>query len=107
MTGERLALCGLSDNTTTAPGGGKVKLLVDPGSGPRGCAAYWPTQPGPHRIVQVAGRETKEFPFLVLPSASFKALQARELGEATVRWAAEQNAPAIRAAVDRSGPAWP
>lgn len=106
--GERMPVCGLSGiATVTAPDGAKVELHIEPRSGPRGCAAYWPSSPGAHRIVQAAGQGTEEFSFLVLPTTALQASKQRELGEATTSWAAEKKAAGASAALDRRGPAWP
>jgi hypothetical protein len=106
--GERIAVCGLAGTATViAPSGSKVSLVTDPRSGPRRCAAYWPSTPGPHTITEGAGPGTRAFSFLVLPKGALQASTKRELGEATRRWAAEQDAPAARAALERRGPAWP
>jgi hypothetical protein len=48
-----------------------------------------------------------EFAFYVFPKAALQALKAREIGEATSMWAAAQNTPAARSAVEQRGPAWP
>jgi hypothetical protein len=108
QAGERIAICGLDASARViAPDQKEVPLAIDPAAGAQGCAAYWPPQPGVHTIVQTAGDSQQSFAFLVLPETAIGPIRARETGEATVRWAAQQDAPAARAAPERRGPAWP
>lgn len=107
-SGQRLAICGLAGvPTVKAPDAGTVTLAIDPLAGPRGCAAYWPTEPGVHTIVQPGEDGAQTFAFLVLPQTALPAIRARETGEATALWAAAQSAPTTRADPQRRGPAWP
>ncbi len=108
QVGERTAICGLGEGARVAgPDKSVVTLAVDPAAGARGCAAYWPSAPGVHTIVQPGGDGDQIFAFLVLPEAVLKAITARETGEATALWASQQNAPDARRLVERRGPAWP
>jgi hypothetical protein len=108
QTGQRMAICGLAGSARViGPDKAEVALAIDPAAGARGCAAYWPSQPGVHTIMQPGQGGDQSFDFLVLPEAAFKTIAARETGEATARWAAQQNTPTAREAPERRGPAWP
>jgi hypothetical protein len=108
LAGERMAICEIDATARViASDTTEVALAVDPAAGARGCAAYWPSQPGVHTIVQTAGDSQQTFAFLVLPETALGPITARETGEATARWAQQQDAPAARAAPERRGPAWP
>jgi hypothetical protein len=108
QAGERIAICGLAASARAiGPDKAEVALAIDPAAGARGCAAYWPTEPGVHTIMQPGRDGEQSFGFLVLPDAALKAIAAKETGAATVRWAAQQNAPDAREAPERRGPAWP
>ena len=105
--GERMAICGLSTNALAiAPDKTEIALPIDPDAGARECAAYWPSGPGVHTVVQAGSDGLQAFAFLVMPEAAFKTIMARQTGEATERWAAQQNAPTSRKAPVRRGPAW-
>lgn len=106
--GERLAICGIAASALmVTPDTSEVALAIDPDAGARGCAAYWPSEPGVHTIMQSGRNGRQSFAFLVMPEAAFKSLTAMHTGEATARWAAEQNASSARDAPMRRGPAWP
>ncbi|CAD0302773.1 hypothetical protein [Xanthomonas hortorum] len=48
---QRMSLCGLAaDAHVTGPTGPAQPLLIDPNSGAKVCAAYWPTIAGWHRL---------------------------------------------------------
>ena len=89
------------------PDAAETTLVLDPLTGTRGCAAYWPADAGIYRIVQPGPDGLKEFAFTVLPEAALAASHARAVGEATVRWVAEQSAASARGLPDRRGAAWP
>ena len=108
QVGKRIAICGLASSARgIAPDGAVVALAIDPAAGPNGCAAYWPSAVGVHRIMQPNRDGQQEFAFVVLPEDALAASWARETGEATSRWAAAQNAPTARDVPDRRGAAWP
>ena len=49
--GERLSLCGVRDGAAIeAPDGTSTPLLLDPASGDRRCAGFWPAGAGWHRL---------------------------------------------------------
>ena len=59
--GERVALCGLADGASLrSPDDATIALRLDPATGPRACAAAWPTQPGWHTLVD--GERRVAFP---------------------------------------------
>jgi hypothetical protein len=49
--GERVALCGIAqDARVVGPDGAALALRIDPATGTRACAAYWPKAAGWHRL---------------------------------------------------------
>lgn len=108
QVGERVAICGIATSARgIAPDGTETALTIDPAGGAKGCAAYWPSDAGAHRIVQPGRDGQQEFAFVVLPKNALAASRARETGEATARWAAAQNFPTAHDVPDRRGAAWP
>lgn len=103
--GQLASLCSIAPSTTVlAPDGSTTRLVIDPASGSRRCAAYWPRLPGWHRL-QVG---TSQASFAVLPADAALAWQAQRRFEATTALAAQ--APPRSAAqgnVSRRGAAWP
>ncbi|NCP13859.1 MAG: carboxypeptidase regulatory-like domain-containing protein [Sphingomonadales bacterium] len=105
---ERMAICRIGQTARViGPDAAETTLVLDPLTGTRGCAAYWPADAGIYRIVQPGPDGLKEFAFTVLPEAALAASHARAVGEATVRWVAEQSAASARGLPDRRGAAWP
>ena len=106
--GESTTLCGLAnDPAVVAPDGTRTHLAIDPATGGRRCAAYWPQAGGWHHVVGAEGR----YPFHVLaadaaPTLRLAALQrqTRSLSGATP--AATSAAQATRPASSRLGPWW-
>lgn len=106
--GERAAICGIAANARViAPDKNETALAIDPAAGARGCAAYWPSAPGVHRIVQAERGGEQALAFVVLPEAALTSIRAGQTGEATARWAAEQAATAARNLPERRSPGWP
>ncbi|HSJ78539.1 MAG TPA: carboxypeptidase regulatory-like domain-containing protein, partial [Erythrobacter sp.] len=94
--GERIAICGIAGSARVmAPDKSEVALAIDPDAGVRGCAAYWPSDPGIHTIAQEGRDGQQAFEFPVLPEAALPSIRAREIGEATVQWAAWQDVSAV------------
>ncbi|KGQ19357.1 hypothetical protein LF41_3007 [Lysobacter dokdonensis DS-58] len=84
--GERIALCGLSrDAVVAAPHGTKTPLLIDPTTGDRACAAYWPREAGWHTATRARGVQY----FHVVAADATPGLHANRLREATQRLVAE------------------
>lgn len=104
---QRMTLCGLSAGTrVTAPDGRELPLLIDPASGARRCAAYWPRLPGWHRLRQ----GERVWPFTVRRSDEAPGLHASALRERTLALAAQPASPSNPVAADatsRRGPSWP
>src|SRR5690606_405318 len=62
--GQRALLCGVDEAAAViAPDGSRTALAIDPSSGVRRCAAFWPRIPGWHRL-QARSTQTA---FAVLP----------------------------------------
>jgi hypothetical protein len=56
--GERVVLCGLASGASVeAPDGSRITLRIDPATGARHCAGYWPAQAGWNRLQSAAARE--------------------------------------------------
>lgn len=85
--GTRTVFCELGDAArVVAPGQTtSLQLAVDPRSGARRCAAYWPATPGWHRLLDVQG----ERPFLVRGNDEDKALRAALVQSATAALSAK------------------
>jgi hypothetical protein len=108
LVGQQMAVCGVSGSAkVTGPDAKAVPLVIDPAAGARGCAGYWPLTAGVHKIMQPGRDGVQEFSFFVFPEAALAVPMARAMGEATAQWAAAQDTPAARNAVERSGPRWP
>jgi hypothetical protein len=103
-----LAICGIAAGARIIPPDTtEIALAIDPDAGARGCAAYWPAEPGVHTVVQPGRDGRQTFAFLVMPEGAFKTIAERQIGEATAVWAAEQSAAITRDTPERRGPAWP
>lgn len=108
QVGERTAICGIGASArVTGPDAAEVALAIDPAAGAKGCAAFWPSEPGVHRLVQAGRGGQESFAFLVTPEAAVRTITASRTGDATARWAAQQNTPSVREAPERRGTAWP
>ena len=102
--GERTSLCGLDRGAVVlAPGGETVPLIVDPATGTRRCAAFWPRNSGWHVLRQ----GDAQLPFAVLPADAGAALRAQHRRDATLALAAQRVAAPAREIASRRGPAWP
>lgn len=103
--GQRAVLCGVADTATMlTPDGGRIPLAIDPATGARRCAGFWPRIPGWHQLQQRGTRTA----FAVLPADAGLAWQAQRRFDATVALAAESPAmQASRATVTQRGASWP
>ncbi|MEL1263524.1 carboxypeptidase regulatory-like domain-containing protein [Pseudoxanthomonas putridarboris] len=104
---QRVSLCGVpAEARVVAPDGHATRLLPDPATGSDRCAAYWPRQPGWHRLEWGdAG-----WPFHVRAQDEAPGLRAAALRERTLRLVGEAKAASPdRAQVEAGprGPAWP
>lgn len=100
---QRLVVCGVPAGASMlAPDGERSDLLVDPGSGSRRCAAYWPRRPGWHRVEGA----TAPLEVLVRGVGELPGVRAQDLRDQTLRLAT----PATDAAQARDsapGRRWP
>lgn len=80
--GARIALCRIvGGGTVLAPNGRSHALRVDPATGDRACAAFWPEQAGWHVIRDGEDRET---PFYVQPADAVPSLVSTAVRSATL-----------------------
>ncbi|MFT4075510.1 MAG: hypothetical protein QM647_08250 [Asticcacaulis sp.] len=80
---QRVTMCGLVDGATVlTPEGNTLALRLDPASGDRACAAFWPAQSGWHVVRTPTGAAC---PVYVLPQDALDGVQAMESREATQR----------------------
>ena len=104
--GQRVVLCGLAEAPSVlAPDGIAVPLVIDPATGTRRCAAFWPRRDGWHFLQQ--GQAST--PFAVLPAEAGRAWQAQRRFDATralVAQAAPQDPSNATGRMQRGAP-WP
>lgn len=105
--GKRIALCGVSSQARVErPDGTTAVLIPDPvpDPGARGCAAFWPSEPGWH----VLSDSGKARPFFVQPADRLVGVRAARDRQATLMLVRETpDAAAPSTTLDRPGPAWP
>lgn len=103
--GERAVLCGVDEDAAViAPDGNRISLAVDPATGTRRCAAFWPRLQGWHQLPARAGQTA----FAVLPADAGLAWQAQRRFDATLALAAQAPAQSISSAKTvQRGAAWP
>lgn len=83
--GERAVVCGVTEGSEViTPESRRVRLVIDPRSGPDECAAIWPTRSGWHAIEAESG----ESAIYVHPGDASPSLTAAELSQATLELAA-------------------
>jgi hypothetical protein len=102
--GERMAVCDLpaAGAVMVDPAGRRATLLPDPAAG--GCAGYWPTTAGWHRVAARQGGRT----VYVQPAAALPSVRARERAEGTLALAGAAAAQAAGGATDGArGSPWP
>lgn len=103
--GERAALCGLDEGAEViTPAGEHIALPLDPATGARRCAAFWPQQDGWHLLHQ----GDAQAPFAVLAADAGTALRAQRRLDAT-RALVTTSASALLPPAEtlRRGTAWP
>lgn len=104
---QRLSLCGLAAGArVSAPDGSELVLPIDPASGARRCAGYWPRLPGWHVLHQ----GERAWPFAVRRGDEAPGLRASALREGTLALSAQP--PTRATAADKSANAhrsasWP
>lgn len=103
--GQRAVLCGIDQTAAViAPDGSRTSLVIDPASGARRCAAFWPRMPGWHQL-QARGLQTA---FAVLPADAGQTWQAQRRSDATASLAAQAPPlPASRTSATQRGASWP
>lgn len=78
--GEATALCGLANGAAVvAADGTRTRLAIDPATGPRRCAAYWPQAGGWHRLTMGEASH----PFHVLAPDAAPAMRLTRLRKQT------------------------
>ncbi len=93
--GERMAICDMgAGGSVTAPDGGATPLIPDPAAG--GCAGFWPTMAGWHRV----GRR----PFYVYPADALPQLRTAARRDATLALVGRRRTPTIAAPAGDTGP---
>lgn len=101
---HRMTLCGAAvDAGVTGPAGTPQALLIDPASGARACAAYWPTTAGWHRLQ--AGTEHRWL--YVRAPGDAPALHTQQTRDATVAMAAIDTPATVHAPTPQPGARWP
>lgn len=97
-------LCGLATNAAViAPNNTQVPLAIDPATGSRRCAAFWPTQPSWHQIK--SGRTSTGF--AVLNSEIGVALRAQQRLDATQALATASFPVQAKRLTQQNGSPWP
>ncbi|HRN60903.1 MAG TPA: carboxypeptidase regulatory-like domain-containing protein, partial [Luteimonas sp.] len=104
--GERFTICGLPDAVVIeSPDGGRVQPIVDPATGERRCAGFWPQAAGWH-VLRV-GEAMR--PFHIAADEEDSARRLAELREATLQLASAPPPSTATTAVPptASGRSWP
>lgn len=103
--GEATTLCGLGDaaNVLEPDSSKPIRLAIDPRSGARRCAAFWPRRAGWHHL-RNAGTDTA---FLVRPDDADPVLRALRTQQATEALATLASNPASASSVPTGLPRWP
>ena len=103
--GEVTTLCGLRDaaNVIEPATSKPIRLAVDPRSGARRCAAFWPRHAGWHHL-RNAGTDTA---FLVRPTNADSVMRTARIQQATDALAAMEPPPASTASLPTGLPRWP
>ena len=108
--GQRVVLCGVRERAEVdAPDGRTVAVVIDPASGARACAGFWPRLPGWHVLRTPAPAQAggeRRVPFHVRATDEATGLQAAAVREATQRLAAN-GAPAKAGVSSAPGLRWP
>lgn len=101
--GERIALCGVSQQARVAlPDGEPVVLLSDPAADV--CAGFWPSVPGWHVLTDSG----KTRPFFVHSADRLLGVRAARDRQATLMLAYETPDTTVSSTTgDQAGPAWP
>ncbi|NJC44772.1 UNVERIFIED_ORG: hypothetical protein FHT06_002011 [Xanthomonas campestris] len=101
---HRMTLCGVAaDAAVIGSTGASQALLIDPASGARACAAYWPTTAGWHRLQ--TGTEQRWL--YVRAPGDAPALHTQQIRDATVAMAAVDAPASVGAPTAQPGARWP
>ncbi len=101
---QRMVLCGLQAGASVLDAQGEVAtLVVDPDSGRKQCAAYWPSVPGWHRVR--SGSATMDW--IVRDIHAAPGLWALRLREETQRLVSAEGAAPVVSKISSPGPRWP
>ncbi|WP_372358625.1 carboxypeptidase regulatory-like domain-containing protein [Xanthomonas sp. NCPPB 2865] len=101
---HRMTLCGVAaDAAVIGPTGASQALLIDPTSGARACAAYWPTTAGWHRLQ--TGTEQRWL--YVRAPGDAPALHTQQIRDATVAMAAIDTPASVGTPTAQPGARWP
>lgn len=101
---HRMTLCGVAaDAAVIGPTGTPQALLIDPASGTRACAAYWPATAGWHRLQ--TGNEQRWL--YVRAPGDAPALHTQQTRDATVAMAAIDAPASVGAPPAQPGTRWP
>ncbi len=101
---ERAQFCGLDDAASIrTPADERVDLIVDPVTGSRRCAAFWPEHAGWHVLEQARGST----PFLVWSTSTAPAWREQRNLDATRARLASDVAGHQDGSTRERGPAWP
>ncbi|WP_425599770.1 carboxypeptidase regulatory-like domain-containing protein [Xanthomonas arboricola] len=101
---QRMTLCGVAaDADVVGPTGTPQALLIDPASGTRACAAYWPAAAGWHRLQ--TGTEQRWL--YVRAPGDAPALHTQQTRDATVAMATVDAPASVGAPTAQPGARWP
>ncbi|WP_425519445.1 carboxypeptidase regulatory-like domain-containing protein [Xanthomonas arboricola] len=101
---HRMTLCGVAaDAAVIGPTGASQALLIDPTSGARACAAYWPTTADWHRLQT----GTEQHWLYVRAPGDAPALHTQQIRDATVAMAAIDTPTSVGAPTAQPGARWP
>lgn len=106
---ERLSLCGLNAAAEWLdPDGGQARLIVDPSTGERHCAAVWPSKAGWHLL---RTQDQGIVPVFVRAAEALPGGRAAEARQATLARVSDgpgrAHAQVVISAPDRRGSPWP
>ncbi|MFT3995895.1 MAG: hypothetical protein QM667_00690, partial [Asticcacaulis sp.] len=104
---ERLSLCGLNAEADWLdPDGGQARLIVDPATGERHCAAVWPSKAGWHLL---RTPDQGVVPVFVRAADALPGVRSAEARQATLAQVSETpvQTQAATSAPGRRGSPWP
>lgn len=107
--GERATICGVTGQPrVVGPDAQETRLALAGAVSTPGCAAFWPSRDGTHRLIQPMRGGEASRPFHVYSAGALPGIAATEIAGATAALvSASYTTEARRAAGERPGPAWP